>query len=73
MADRWLEDQIAREKAELENAPKIPLASLLSKGGPKGRCSWCGQFSQDLVYVDTIHGVARFKGSECCGRPYVKV
>ena len=65
-----LDAQIAKERAELINAPKVPVSQLQKQSqarGQAGRCAWCGKFSQDVVYVDTIHGQERFKGVECCG------
>jgi len=55
-----LEKQIARERAEIENAPVIPVTS-----GHRIRCSFCGQLAKELQYVETVHGIDRYKG-ECC-------
>jgi hypothetical protein len=65
MADKWLEEQIDRERRELANAPKIPIASLQPRGGNAGRCSFCGRIARNLVLVEVTHGMERFKG-ECC-------
>lgn len=62
-----LEPMVASEAAELESAVKVPIADFQpSSTGSFGRCSWCGQYSANLVYVDTIHGIDRYKGKECC-------
>jgi hypothetical protein len=55
-----LEQQILRERAEIENAPVIQVAS-----GTHSRCSFCGQLAKDLQYVENVHGIDRYKG-ECC-------
>ena len=35
--------------------------------GIVGRCSWCGRVQPNLVLVETIGGVDRYKGTDCCG------
>lgn len=60
-----LDDQVAQEKAEIENAPKVPL-SQFQPTQYAGRCSFCGQPSMNLIYVDSMHGQERFRG-DCCG------
>jgi hypothetical protein len=57
-----LEAQIAAEKKAIDEAPVVPI-----KSGLIGRCSWCGRVSENLVYVDTVHGQERYKGRDCCG------
>lgn len=59
--------QIAAEKAEIENAPKILLSQLMPNTGKSGRCCKCGQVSGNLLYMDTVHGQERWVGYECCG------
>ena len=49
------------ERQAIENAPVV-----LTTGGMIGRCSWCGQVSQDLRAVDIFHGIERFKCAERC-------
>lgn len=58
-----LEEQIAREARELADADRVPILPP-----PAGRCSWCGQLAQEVEYVDSLHGVERYRGVECCGR-----
>jgi hypothetical protein len=65
MTDRWIEDQIAREREELANVAKIPVAQLRPKTGAHGRCGFCGRVSTNLVLVEVTHGVERYKG-DCC-------
>ena len=61
--------QIAAEMKELESAPKIPISQFQPKQtAQQGRCSWCGRYSNNLVYVDTIHGQERYKCDLCGGR-----
>lgn len=60
-----LQQQIALEQAQIEIAPKVPVTQ--PKSGLQGRCGWCGRLSDDLVYVETVHGVERYKGRACCG------
>lgn len=60
-----LEAQIAQEKAELDNAPKVPV-SQYQPTVYSGRCSFCGQPAMNLIYVDAMHGTERFRG-DCCG------
>lgn len=63
-----LEAQIERERLEIENAPKIPIATFQPKEtGTAGRCGWCGRPAKHLVLVEVIDGAERFKG-ECCGQ-----
>jgi hypothetical protein len=57
-----LDKQIAAEAAAIENAPAVPVSTM---SGMHGRCSFCGRVSLDLQYVETVHGIARYKG-ECC-------
>ena len=58
------EQQIAREKVELEAAPKIPIQDYQPRTlGQQGRCGWCGQFAEDLVEAE----LGRYKGVKCCG------
>jgi len=53
--------QIAREKAELEAAPKVtPGPNVL-------RCHFCGRVTPTLTFVETVHGFDRMKG-ECCAK-----
>ena len=66
MASEELEKQIETERLEIENAPKVPV-----KTGIIGRCHWCGRISGNLVYVETVHNVQRFKGVDCCGLRHV--
>lgn len=54
-----LDVQVALEKTQIENAPKVPLS------GNVGICNWCGRVAQNLVPVELIGGVMRYKG-ECC-------
>jgi hypothetical protein len=64
-----LEAQITQEAKELESLPKIPVSRYQPMTtGSAGRCHWCGRPAKDLVYVDTMHDVARYKGVECCGQ-----
>jgi hypothetical protein len=60
---------IEAEKAELASLPKIPIAQYQS--GQSQRCSFCGRASVDLVYVETINGMERFKGKDCCGERHL--
>lgn len=59
-----LESQIADEKAQIDNAPKVDISHYL--GGNLGRCSYCGQPSANLVYTDSLHGHDRYKCMERC-------
>lgn len=52
---------IERERLDILAAPGIPIVT-----GQVGRCSWCGRIG-DVVLVDTMHGVERYKGVNCCG------
>jgi transcription elongation factor Elf1 len=54
---------IEAEKAELENLPKVPIQQYQS--GQSQRCSFCGRASVDLVYVETVNGMERFKCMVC--------
>ena len=45
-------------------------ASLACSGG--WRCHWCGQPSANLVLVETVNGVERYKG-DCCGQRHLGV
>ena len=65
MASEELEAQIEKEAKEIDSAPKIPLSKLQPQMGTGGRCSFCGRISSDLVFVETVHGLDRYKG-ECC-------
>lgn len=66
------DQQIDKELKEIEDAPKIPVSALMPHTvGQSGRCHWCGQFVNDLVYVETFHGQERYKGVTCCGASYV--
>lgn len=72
MATEELEQQIERERKEIEDAPKIPVAQLRPRdSGTAGRCHWCGRFSQNLVLVEVVNGQERYKGVECCGGRHV--
>ena len=63
-----LEKQVAAERQEIENAPQIPVSQLQPRtSGMAGFCHWCRRFSTNLVYVETVHEVERYKGAECCG------
>lgn len=63
------DQQIAEERKAIEEAPAVPLASLQPQSsGMAGRCYWCGRISSDLIYVDTVHAIDRYKGRECCGQ-----
>lgn len=53
--------EIERERADIENAPRSPVTT-----GQVARCSWCGRIGE-VVLVDTMHGVERYKGVNCCG------
>jgi hypothetical protein len=61
--DPILESQIANERSEIENAPKVPLRQYQPTSGLAGRCHWCGRISSDLVLVEG----ERYKGRDCCG------
>lgn len=56
-----LQVQIALEKAEIDNAPRVSL------GGNVGICNWCGRVSQNLVLVEVVNGIGRYKGGCCNG------
>ena len=60
-----LDEQVKREAEEIANAPKVKLT------GVQGRCHWCGRPSNSLVYIETVHGVDRYKGAECCGQRHL--
>lgn len=67
-----LEARVAQEAKELESVPKIPVNRYQPHTtGSGGRCHWCGRMAQDLVYVDSLHGVDRYKGVECCGQRHL--
>lgn len=53
---------IAKEKAELDAAPRVTPGPVL------GRCHWCGRVSRSLTRVEVVNGVERMKG-ECCHGP----
>lgn len=57
-----LKKQVEAELREIELAPKVPLSHYT---GNIGRCSFCGKLARDLKFVETIHGIDRYKG-ECC-------
>jgi len=59
-----MEARIAAEAKEIVNAPSVPVTS-----GRVGRCSFCGRVAQNLVPVDTFHGLERNRG-ECCTPRY---
>ena len=59
-----LASRIAAEAAEIQNAPRVPVSS-----GRVGRCSFCGRTAQNLVPIDTFHGLERYRG-ECCTPRY---
>lgn len=55
---------VALEAAQLAAMPRVPISNFQPKGsGSQGRCGWCGQWSDNLVEVET----GRFKGINCCG------
>jgi hypothetical protein len=65
-----IEAQVKAEQAELDaaKAQAVPVVQLQPKGsGSKGRCNWCGRFSENLVVCEVVNGVERWKGIECCG------
>ena len=64
-----LDAQIAQEAAEIQNAPKIPVSQLQPMGAG-GRCSFCGSLSPNLVLVEVVHGIQRYKGDCCNGTTY---
>ena len=49
-----LEKQIAKEAAELANAPKIPIRYFQPGPDKNTRCHFCGQLSDDLKLVEMI-------------------
>lgn len=72
MASEELEAQIEQEAKELESAPKVPVHRYQPMTtASAGRCHWCGRFTDDLVYVDTTHGIDRYKGVSCCGQRHL--
>jgi hypothetical protein len=54
-----LQQQIAQENAEIQNAP------VVQSTGFAGRCGWCGSVRIDLELVEVVHDVERYKGG-CC-------
>lgn len=75
-ASEDLQKQVEREKADLENAPKVQIKQPTSLG-TAGRCHWCGRISQNLVPVHDYNHAGteivneRYKGAECCGGRHV--
>lgn len=59
--DKRFPPQIVAEMRELAAAPAIPSAGLL------GRCHFCGAVTNETVYVETINGIERRRGVDCCG------
>ena len=59
-----METRIAAEAAQIQNAQLVPVQS-----GSAGRCSFCGRIAQNLVPIDTFHGLERSRG-ECCTPRY---
>ncbi len=61
MATEELENQVERERKELEAAPTISVEVFQPRAGTtasraghgeSGRCGWCGQFTDDLVVAE---------------------
>lgn len=61
-----IDDQIKLEQMELASAPKVPIEQYQS--GQAQRCGFCGRASNDLVYVETVHNMERYKCGVCGGR-----
>lgn len=66
-----LDEQVILEKQQIESAPKVPVVHYQPSGNA-GRCSFCGQLAADLSYVDSIHGMDRYRGGCCGGTAYRK-
>ena len=64
-----IDDQIKLEQMELASATKVPIQQYQS--GQAQRCGFCGRAANDLVYVETVNGVDRYKGVECCGQRHL--
>lgn len=56
-----LDKKIEREAKEIADAPKI------QPGPAVARCHWCGRMTSDPVLVESVNGIERYKGRECCG------
>lgn len=55
-----LEEQVAAEAKQIATAPRVEFGAALT------RCHFCGAVGGEVVLVETVNGIERYKGVACC-------